>query len=105
MKFSILRLGTSVYFEGSQRDNIVDTYFDIEFNQPMQGFILTGKKSKERHYISIYNVAYAKIIEENDSLKETKLVTDRPAEMAQDAKSTEALAAIKGTRKERSKKD
>jgi hypothetical protein len=68
MKFKILRLGQSAYFDGHQRDNISSKEYEIESCDSPAGFVLKHKelyvKNKERHFISIYNVAYAQILEE-----------------------------------------
>jgi hypothetical protein len=64
MKFSEIKLGTGVYFENKQRDRVLDDEFEIESIDSPNGFILTHKKTKFRHFLSVYNIAYARISDE-----------------------------------------
>lgn len=95
MKFKILRLGQSAYFDGHQRDNITSKEYEIESCDSPSGFILTNKKLtiKERHFVSIYNVAYALVDDEEqsgqDDVREAK--TSLRAESSDAEKSAKKL--------------
>ena len=97
-------MGQSAYFDGHQRDNITDREYDIESCDSPNGFILTHKelfkKNKERHFISIYNVAYAQILEEKSG-EDIK----REAETSAGTEAASAPEPSKSIRSKRSAKN
>lgn len=109
MKFLSLRLGTSVYFDRGQQDNITSEKYDIESCDSPSGFILTSKKDGLKHFISIYNVAYGKVDDnqlklENDALMEAN-GTDGSSEISQAPEGASSTIETKATRGRRPKKD
>lgn len=64
MKYSIVRLGTQAYFEGRTRDVIDEKDFEIETLAGTEHIIATSKTSRKRHFVPIFNVAYAEVKEE-----------------------------------------
>jgi hypothetical protein len=96
MEFSIIRLGQDVFFESNQRTQITDKEFKIESSKDPQGYVLTHRKSLKRHFISIYNVAYAEIKEEIPA-KEEVLETSPEGENVEPTTATSETPASENT--------